>query len=172
MKQTITVLLFVISIVQIVYASPYPKVDTDLAEYDKTIVQMKSDFMQIPSDPNDKKWVRLKLDFMFNTDQYMRSMTDVPFNHHYTEEEKQFFWQEFSPRFKDVDANNTADLKKLLKIYEWFKISDFEAQGDNEAWIIVQHADNDPDFQKQILPILERLYPINETSPRNYGYLF
>lgn len=66
---------------------------------------------------------------------------------------------------------NTTDLKELLKIYDWFKITEFGKKTDIQAWLIVQHADQDHEFQENILKILEQLYPVYETSPSNYAYL-
>lgn len=154
------------------HASTYPKVDSDLAEYDRTVAQMRSDFSITPADPQDKTWVQSKLDFMFKVDQYMRSYVQIPFQHGYTAEEQTYFWSQFSDRFKDVDSADTADLKDLLKIYNWFRISMFGAQADSQAWLIVQHADQDVPFQKQVLSILEKLYPLGETKPANYAYLY
>ncbi len=148
------------------------KVDVDLQAYDKTVAKMKADFAQIPADPKDIEWVKNKLKHMFDTDQYMRKQKNIPFEHEYTSAEKEYFSKEFQTRFKQIDKENTEDLKKLLNIYSWFVISKFGEEADNNAWIIVQHADEQPDFQKQVLVVLEKLYKDNETSGRNYAYLF
>lgn len=154
------------------YASEYPKVDADLAHYDQTVAAMKSDFNSTPANPLDKSWVTQKLAFMYKVDQYMRSVWNIPYNNQYTEAEMKFFFEQFDPRSRAIDIANTQDLKELLKVYQWFKISEFGEIGDNQAWIIVQHADLDPDFQKQVLSILGILYPLKETLPKNYAYLF
>ncbi|MNL37149.1 hypothetical protein D3C87_1592760 [compost metagenome] len=73
---------------------------------------------------------------------------------------------------KKIDFENTEDLKPLLQIYSWFTISEFGRKTDINAWLLVQHADHDPDFQKSVLPTLEKLYPLKETRADNYAYLF
>lgn len=154
------------------FASDFPKVDEDLALYDRTVLEMTSKFKQTPSDPQDKAWVQSKLKFMFDVDQYMRSQWQIPFKHEYTKAEADYFNEQFGPRSESVDLADKSDLKELLKIYDWFRISTFGKVADGQAWIIVQHADLDPDFQKEVLKILEPLYPIGETSPENYAYLY
>ncbi len=153
-------------------ASPYPKVDADLATYDQTIVKMKSEFAVTTANPKDKEWVKAKLDFMFNIDQYMRNYWNTPFKQKYNEAETQYFNEHFYPKHAGLDSENTKELKELLKIYDWFKISEFGVKADNQAWLIVQHADLEIQFQKDVLLILEKLYPLKETKPSNYAYLY
>jgi hypothetical protein len=57
-------------------------------------------------------------------------------------------------------------------VWGWFTVSLFGAEADRDAWLLVQHADHDHDFQEQVLDILEKLYPQGETSPANYAYLY
>lgn len=150
----------------------FPKVDADLKNYDDTAAAMKAAFATLPSDPKDIDWVKKKLKHMFDVDQFMRKQMNLPFEHSYAEAEKEYFSKEYGRRFRQVDGENTADLKGLLKVYRWFVISRFGAEADNNAWILVQHADEQPEFQKQVLAILTSLYTAKETSPRNYAYLF
>jgi len=154
------------------YASQYPKVDADIAIYDQKIAQMKSNFSKMPSDPSSKRWVQKKLQFMFDIDQYMRSYSQIPFEHNYSADETTYFWSQFIGRFNAIDRDDTDDLKGLVKVYDWFRISVFGIKADNQAWLIVQHADLDVAFQKSVLAILEKMYPIGETRPANYAYLY
>lgn len=146
--------------------------DKDLTIYDSTVSKMQSDFLSIPANIEDKEWIKSKLANMFKIDQYMRSFWGIPFKNNYSAEEKDEFQKQFSLKSEKVDDQNTEDLKELLKRYEWFKIGEFGAIADNQAWLIVQHADRDPAFQSQILPILEKLWPIRETNPAHYAYLY
>ena len=153
-------------------ASKSAKVDSDLASYDSKIKYMREEFLKTPSNVYDKEWVKRKLAFMFEIDQFMRSFTQTPFENNYSEDEIKYFNENFFERFKELDINNTADLKELLKIYHWFTISEFGPEADNHAWLLVQHSDLDRAFQKIILSILEKLLPKQETKPANYAYLF
>ena len=151
--------------------APFPRVDSDLADFDKTVAKMQDEFAQIPSDPHDKDWVKQKLQRMFDVDQFWRK-ADIPFQHKYSKDETEYGRKQFVSRFQAIDAANTNDLKELLKIYGWFKISEFGKSSDQNAWLLVQHADQDVAFQKEVLQKLEALHPEAETSPKNYAYLF
>lgn len=164
-------LLFFINF-NVACASKFPKVDKDIAEYDKAVEKQKSDFSKIEKNLKDIQWIQMKLDNMFKIDQYMRNYAATPFKNKYSKSEEAEFFKQFNPRFESIDMKNTSDLKELLEIYDWFKISVFGAKADNQAWLIVQHADKDIDFQKKMLIVLEKLWPLGETKPSNYAYLY
>jgi hypothetical protein len=166
------VYLLAVSVSFSALASSFPKVDADLKVYDAHVAAMKSAFDRIPSNLNDKDWVTKKLQHMVDVDQYMRLFLNVIYDHQYADDETKDFWAKFFYRGQSVDRANTLDLKELLKIYEWFKISEFGAIADRNAWLLVQHADHDPDFQREVLSLLDRLTKIGETKPANYAYLF
>ena len=110
---------------------------------------------------------------MVEVDQYARYFSlETPSKENYTQEETQYFRKQFSSRLRAVDEENTNDLKELLQIYTWFKISEFGKTADSNAWLITQHADHDVFFQKSVLAKLSHLWPLNETNPSNYAYLF
>jgi hypothetical protein len=148
------------------------RVDKDLALYDQRVLEMKAEFSQRHADINDKSWVLQKLSHMVEVDQYMRNYTSTPYTQNYSEKEKTYFEAEFAPRFESIDVENTKELKKLLKVYRWFTISAFGLKADNEAWLLVQHADTNLKFQKSILKVLKQLYLLGETNKSNYAYLY
>src|SRR5262249_30379594 len=43
--------------------------------------------------------------------------------------------------------------------------------GANAAWLLVQHADADPKFQRQCLDLMTPLLRDKEVSPQDYAYL-
>jgi hypothetical protein len=147
------------------------RVTADLKAYDLKVESLKTEFAKIPAEPLNKSWVKQKLAHMVEVDQFMRKYSSITFDHKYTPKEERYFWQEFDPRRKDVDTTNTNDLKELIKIYDWFRISEFDKTTDQNAWLLVQHADHDLEFQKNTLSKLEKLYKIGETNPKNYAYL-
>jgi hypothetical protein len=150
----------------------YSLVREDLSAFDAHIFALRNAFAALPADPNDKDWVKTKLDHMVEMDQYMRNYLNVLHEHSYTESQTQYFWTQFGPRWEEVDQKNTQNLKDLLEIYTWLKISEWGEMADRSAWLLVQHADKDIAFQKRVLAILEELYPIGETSRANYAYLY
>lgn len=152
-------------------ASLYPKVDEDLNAVKQKFSKLRKDFEQKPANPNNIAWVKSKLQFMFDIDQEARKY-EPSFIQNYTPEELNYFWSEYQNILTEIDLNNVNDVRDLLKIYEWFKISEFGPATDLHAWIIIQHADTHRDLQKYALTILSKLYPLNETSRKNYAYLF
>ncbi len=72
----------------------------------------------------------------------------------------------------EMDYFHTQTTKDILAIHHWINISTFGLQADNQAWLLVQHADHDPQFQTKCLLRLENLYQQNETHPKNYAYLY
>ena len=70
------------------------------------------------------------------------------------------------------DAENTMWLKADLKANGWYSISKAGSEADRAAWLLVQHADADPDFQSEVLAMLAKLLAAGETERSNYAYLF
>jgi hypothetical protein len=71
-----------------------------------------------------------------------------------------------------ADADNLAWLKADLKTHGWYRISVYGELADRMAWLMVQHADRDREFQREILAILDDLSAKNESSRKNYAYLY
>ena len=71
-----------------------------------------------------------------------------------------------------TDARNTGWLKQQLRSHGWFKRSTDGADADGAAFLLVQHADADQPFQKQILALMEPLAAAGEARPANYALLF
>ena len=73
---------------------------------------------------------------------------------------------------QEIDRFHTTHLKAILEIHHWISISRFGKEADNQAWLLVQHADHDPAFQVSCLAVLEPLVPLEETDKKNYAYLY
>jgi hypothetical protein len=74
-----------------------------------------------------------------------------------------------SARLCGVDADNLAWLKAEWRASGWFTAARDGEAASGDAWLLLQHADRDPDFQRAVLPILAR-----ESTVRgrlNYAYL-
>jgi hypothetical protein len=54
----------------------------------------------------------------------------------------------------------------------WFPISTWGEAAGRAAWLLVQHADNDPGFQREVLARMEPLVASKEIEPSNYALLF
>ena len=69
-----------------------------------------------------------------------------------------------------VDKENTKFMKETIKKTGWPKISDVGKEAANTAWLLVQHADLNPTFQKKCLKLIEAL-PKGEIDQRDVAYL-
>ncbi len=143
-----------------------------IKDYDSDIEARETEFNKMPVDFKNQIWVKAKLKHMFDIDQIMRGLINKPVELSMTDQEKTFFQKSYGKRFYLMDWQNTQDMKQLLSRHGWFKISQWGIEADRQAWLLVQHADNDPEFQREVLQKLNRLYKIKETNPSNYAYLW
>jgi len=77
-----------------------------------------------------------------------------------------------SQQMCETDGENTAWLKADVAANGWFLISTTGEQASRAAWLMTQHADRDPAFQRHVLSILEPLAAQKETSAGNFAYLW
>lgn len=75
-------------------------------------------------------------------------------------------------RYCVVARDNAEWLKAEIKSRGWLTLSVEGPDADRAAWLIVQHSDHDPAFQREALALLTRLKDQNETNKRNYAYLY
>ena len=74
-----------------------------------------------------------------------------------------------------ADAINTAHLRRLKQIVAevgWPGISMVGEDGAQAAWLLVQHADQDRAYQREILALIEPLVAVGEVSPETFAYLY
>jgi len=64
----------------------------------------------------------------------------------------------------DIDKTNTSALKTIIKKIGFPTIKMVGAKANKGAWLIVQHADKDIQFQKKVLNQLRMLYEKNPKS--------
>lgn len=70
------------------------------------------------------------------------------------------------------DLNNLNRAKKIIKQHGWLKISEIGKDGQNNLWLIVQHADQDVLFQQTALLAMEKLKGTQEINMENYAFLY
>ncbi|HJV79191.1 MAG TPA: DUF6624 domain-containing protein [Paludibacter sp.] len=70
------------------------------------------------------------------------------------------------------DFNNLTKAKEIIKKYGWLKISQIGKDGQNNLWLIVQHADQDVMFQQTALKAMEKLKGTKELNMENYAFLY
>ncbi len=94
-----------------------------------------------------------ELKVMVDNDQDMRKRSE-------TED----YWDE------TTDAKHTARMKEIVAEIGWPTLSKVGAEGASNAWLLVQHADHDVDFQEQCLQLMQGS-PAGEVDITNIAYL-
>ncbi len=72
----------------------------------------------------------------------------------------------------DIDRSNTARMQEIVAQYGWPTYDKVGRRGSNAAWILVQHADRNPVFQIQCLPLLKAAVDEAQASTVDYAYLY
>lgn len=71
---------------------------------------------------------------------------------------------------RHVDADNTAWMKDVVSEHRWPTRSMVDDDGADAAWLLVQHADHDRDFQQHCLDLMLQL-PTHEIPRQHIAYL-
>jgi hypothetical protein len=79
--------------------------------------------------------------------------------------------KEANERMKAVDRKNTARLKEIIAQKGWPGRTLVGKRAAYNAWMMVQHADLDRDFQKQCLALLEKAVAQGEAEGKDLAYL-
>lgn len=70
------------------------------------------------------------------------------------------------------DHGNTAWLKTTIATQGWPTIAKVGEPASHMAWLLVQHADDDPVFQLDMLRLMEPLAARGEVAKKDYAYLY
>jgi len=69
-----------------------------------------------------------------------------------------------------IDVKHTARMQQIVADIGWPTISKVGERASQMAWLLVQHADHDRDFQRACLALM-RAQAAGEVSPQNIAYL-
>lgn len=75
------------------------------------------------------------------------------------------------PHIRTNIRDNTSWLKALLARIGWFDVSRYGSDASRTAWLLLQHSDHDPAFQRRMLGELEPRMRRGDIEPRSYAYL-
>ena len=70
-----------------------------------------------------------------------------------------------------VDSRHLGRLKQIVDQHGWPGKSLVGEDGANAAWLLVQHATQDPDFMKRCRGLMERAVKRGEASASDHAYL-
>jgi hypothetical protein len=143
--------------------SEVPEVINLIEEADRAY---KDEWKHPDFDENTRRQITSKLKCLADVDQALRSVSPS-------------VWMKLSKAgvVHDIDEGHRFDLKQILagedvrKAGGWVTISEFGREAAEHAWLIVQHADQDPEFQQEILAKLEEHYPKGDADPMHYALL-
>lgn len=79
--------------------------------------------------------------------------------------------QEATAQIANVDAHNTARMREIIDEYGWPTFSMVGDDGASAAWLLVQHADHDNNFQRRCLELMKPLVDSGEVSAVDVAYL-
>ena len=70
----------------------------------------------------------------------------------------------------NIDIKHTERMKEIVQLIGWPTVSKVGEDVSVMAWLLVQHADHDVEFQKKCLNLM-KTQPEGEVSKRNIAYL-
>lgn len=79
---------------------------------------------------------------------------------------------ELRARVADIDRKTTSRLKEIVASRGWPGKTLVGEEAAHAAWLLIQHADADRDFQKQCLLLIEKAVAAGEATPADYAYLY
>ena len=79
-------------------------------------------------------------------------------------------FEKLSAAMDQADEENLRWLKELVEKSGWPTVTMVGQDGAGAAWLLVQHADNEPKFQRECLDLMTTL-PKDEVSRSNLAYL-
>lgn len=82
-------------------------------------------------------------------------------------------WEQKWEKYKDsVFTNNKIKVEKMFKDYGFLGFDKVGTEGSNDFWLIVQHSDKFPEFQRKVLKDMSKQVKRKNANANNYAYLF
>ena len=116
----------------------------------------------------DPDVLALHLDQLRDIDQRVRS-TQPPSD--WTESERSALRAGVGARMGAIDQTTTEAMRALLASGAWPTLSEHGPQACLNAWLLVQHADRDVAFQKEVLAVMRPLVAAEAYPARHLAYL-
>lgn len=82
-------------------------------------------------------------------------------------------WENEWAKYKDsVFTTHKIQIEKMFKDYGFLGFDKVGKDGSHNFWLIVQHCDKFPEFQKKILKAMNKEVKKKNANPNNYAYLY
>ena len=124
-------------------------------------MRAKKAALNIEEQPPAQPALRKKLLAMVASDQAVRQA--VMGGHEPTPEELKQLWK--------IDAENLPRIKAIIKKHGFPSVKQVGKDGANAAFLLVQHADNDPAFQARALRLMQPLLTRHEINAADVALL-
>lgn len=83
------------------------------------------------------------------------------------------YTQEQWYRFRDsVHTNIKIRVEEMFNKYEFLGYNKVGKEGSYNFWLLVQHSDKYPEFQKRVLKAMKKEVEKGNADPSNYAYLY
>ena len=79
--------------------------------------------------------------------------------------------QPLSEKLSRIDKANRLRLKQIVEEFGWPRISLVGKRASHMAWLLVQHADSNVEFQKQCLKLMEGAMRVGDIARSDLAYL-
>ncbi|CAM3340345.1 DUF6624 domain-containing protein [Empedobacter stercoris] len=116
----------------------------------------------------DKIFIKTEFENMRNIDQIYAGVPPKDLVEKYGKDES---WEIFYKKRDSVNLNNQSKAKTYFNKYGFIGTTNFDKRTSGNFWIIVQHADNDIDFQKEVLKKMKREIRKNNAMKSQYAML-
>lgn len=154
------------------YQANRQQVQQAVAAYQTMVQQIEAGWVR--ADWLDNHWLRLRAEAKTAAEQQLFIRTfleqfepepDVAAKLH------KAFAVALQPIKQQIYRQNQRWLQQQLQAAGWFDISKTSADASQAAWLMVQHADWDPQWQQQVLQLLQPKVKQGEFQPRYFAYL-
>jgi hypothetical protein len=114
----------------------------------------------------EKNNLKIELKEIVKIDQLAANNASSPKGYEYLSNEKWLI-------FKDsVFTNHKIRVERIFDRIGFLGFDKFGKDGSKDFWLVVQHSDKYPDFQKEVLKKMKIEVKKNNANPQNYAYLY
>lgn len=143
----------------------------DMHASDDLRVKFQEEVMHFPQgDVYDVEYIISILNYMYQIDQEARA-TYLADLQTYGIADRDMQNNEIVLLMNEIGLFHSNIMKQILAVHGWITISKFGEQADQQAWILIQHVE-DQFFQAGCLFLLTDLVEKGETDVKNYAYLY